>query len=121
MEEKELRQLAIDIAENKVFGTFHMNKCEIANMSSVFMPLVFMTDEQREKMSKDKVVHLYEYYSEAGPRSVNGMPCFMSVRNIVNKDWKKIVKFIAEYNRKKTTFLNEINKEETGKTLFENE
>ena len=122
MKTKELKQLAIDISENKVFGTFHMNKCEIANMSTVFMPLVFMTDEQREKMSKDKVVHLYEYYSEAGPRSVNGMPCFMSVRNIVKKDWEKIVKYIPAYELKKNTFLNkEDATEEEGTTLFQNE
>ena len=120
MEEKDLKQLAIDIAEDKVFGTFHMNKCEIANMSAVFMPLVFMTDEQRQKMSDNKVVHLYEYYNKAGPRSINGMPTFMSMRNIVSKDWKKVIKYIKKYKARVKTFLDKEEKKESEEpTLFE--
>jgi len=119
MKEKELRQLAVDIAENKVFGTFHMNKCEIANISMVFMPLAFMADEQKQKMSDNKVVHLYEYYDKEGPRSVNGMPIFMSMNNIVSKDWKKIVKYIGEYEIKKKSFLEkETSSIDKGPTLF---
>ena len=121
MEEKDLRQLAVDIAESKVFGTFHMNKCEIANMSMVFMPLSFMTDEQREELSEEKVVHFYEYYSKAGTTSVNGMPCFFSMRNIVEKDWKKVVKYIAEYEVKIKGFLNKEENKEEGPTLFDDE
>jgi len=122
MEEKELRQLAIDISENKVFGTFHMNKYEINNVSMVFMVLIFMTKEQRQEMVDNKVVHLYEYYSEAGPRSVNGMPCFFSVRQIIENDWKKIVKYINEYQIKMKSFLNKTEKkiEEQEPTLFDN-
>ena len=122
MKDKELKQLAIDISEGKVYGTFHMNKCEISNMGSVFMPLMFMTDEQRQKMSDEKVVHLYEHIDKAGPRSINGMPIFMSFSRIVDKDWKKIVKYIREYKVKVTSFLNkEEKKEPAGPTLFEEE
>ena len=107
MEDKELKKLAIDIVENKVFGTFHMNKCEIANMGMIFMPLLFMSDEQKQELSNNKAVHFYEYLTEAGPRSVNGFPTFMSVRNIVEKDWKKIVKYMAKYEARVSSFLNE--------------
>ena len=121
MEEKELRQLAIDIAENKVFGTFHMNKCEIANMSMVFMPLIFMTDKQRKKLSDKKVVHLYEYYHKAEKNGINGMPIFMSMMNIVQKDWNKIVKYIAEYKIKVKGFLNKKENKDESPTLFDEE
>ena len=120
-EEKELRQLAIDIVENKVFGTFHMNKCEISNMSAVFIPISFMNDEQRKEMSDNKVVHLYEYYDKAGPRSVNGMPIFMSMMNIVEEEWKKIVKYIAEYEIKVKSFLDKKEPQPMGPTLFDEE
>ncbi len=121
MDDKELKQLAIDIVEQKVFGTFHMNKCEIAHLSSVFMPLLFIDKKQSEKLTAKKIVHLYEYYSEALPVGVNGMPCFMSMRNIVQKDWQKIVRYIAEYKIKVKSFLDKKDpiKESEGLTLFD--
>lgn len=120
MEEKELKQLAIDISENKVFGTFHMNESEMSNMSYVFMPLVFMKEEQKQAMIDKKVVHFYEYYDKAGPRSVNGMPCFFSMSHINQDNWKKIVKYIKEYEVRVKTFLDkEEKKEPEGPTLFE--
>lgn len=122
MDEKELKQLSIDISENKVFGTFHMNKCEIANMGMVFMPILFMEEEQRQSLRDKKVVHFYEYYTNAGPRSVNGMPCFMTVRSITENDWKKIVKYIKEYEVRVKSFLDkEEKKEPVGPTLFDEE
>jgi len=122
MDEKELKQLAIDISENKVFGTFHMNKCEIANMSTVFMPIIFMNDEQRKESANNNIVHFYEYYDKAGPRSVNGMPCFFSMHQINLRDWKKVVKYIKEYEVRVKSFLDEDeNKEPEEPTLFEEE
>ena len=120
MDEKELKQLAIDISENKVFGTFHMNKCEIANLSTVFIPVVFMSDEQRKESSDNNIVHFYEYYDKAGPRSVNGMPCFFSMFNIKEEEWKKAIKFINEYKIKVDSFLDkkDIQPKVEGPTLF---
>ena len=121
MEDKELRQLAIDISENKVFGTFCMNKCEIAHMGAVFMPLMFLNDKQKKEMSDNKVVHLYEYYDKAGPRSINGMPCFFSFAQINKDDWEKIVKYIKKYEIKVKSFLNKPQDkiEEQEPTLFD--
>jgi len=122
MDDKELKQLAIDISENKVFGTFHMNKCEIANLSAVFMPVVFMTDEQRQESSDNNIVHFYEYYDKAGPRSVNGMPCFFSMCQINEDDWKKVVKHIKEYEVRVKSFLDKKErKEPEGPTFFDDE
>jgi len=121
MEDKELKQLAIDISENKVFGTFHMNEREIeSNISIVFMPFAFMSNEQRKEMVDKGVVHFYEYYDKAGPRSVNGMPCFFSMLHIVKEDWIKIVKYIKEYETRVSSFLDkkEIKKDD-GPTFFD--
>ena len=121
MEEKELRQLAIDISENKVFGTFHMKDSEMeTNLGMVFMPFVFMSEEQRKEMIDKKVVHFYEYIDKAGPRSVNGMPCFFSMKNIIQKDWKKIVKYIKEYGIRVKSFLDkkDVGIEPKESTLF---
>ena len=120
MEEKELRQLAIDVSEKKVFGTFHMSENDMNCLQSVFMPIVFMSEEQRQKLVDDNIIHFYEYYDKAGPRAINGMPCFTSMMNINKQNWEKVVKYIKEYEVKVKSFLNKDEKKEPeGPTLFE--
>jgi len=122
MDEKELKQLAIDISENKVFGTWQMNKCDIAHLYVVFMPVTFMTDEQRKELETNNIIHFYEYYDKAGPRSVNGMPCFFSLCQINENDWEKVVKYIKEYEVRVKSFLDKNEqKEPEGPTLFSEE
>ncbi len=121
MEEKELRQLALDIAENKVFGTFHMNENEINHLHVVFMPFIGVDAKRAKEMSDNDIIHVYEYYDKAGPRSVNGMPCFFSMNQINQTDWKKIRQYIDEYRIKKNSFLDKKEvgpKVDDGPTLF---
>ena len=121
MEEKELRQLAIDIEERKVFGTFNMSINDMNCLQSVFMPIAFMNEEQRQKFIKNDIIHFYEYYDKAaGKMSINGMPCFGSMRSINKQDWEKVVRYIKEYQVKVKSFLNKNDqKEPEGPTLFE--
>lgn len=119
MEEIELKQLAIDISENKVFGTFHMSKNDMKYIQVVFIPLIAMTKDQRQKLVDNEVVHFYEYYNKAGPRSVNGMPCFFSMYNITKNDWIKTVKYIKQYKVKVQSFLSRTKKENKEPSLFE--
>ena len=120
MNDKELKQLAIDISEGKVFGTFHMRPDDMErNMAVVFMPLVFMNEKQRKKLEDEKVAHFYEYIDQAGPRSVNGMPCFFSMRNIDQENWEKVVKYIKEYETRVSSFLDKKEYESEGPTLFD--
>jgi len=123
MDEKALRQLALDVAENKVFGTFHLREHEQGLVGNIFMPILFMDDKQCENMKKEDIFHLYEYYDKAGPMSINGRPIFSSVRMISKKDWFRCVKYIEQYKARKDSFLNKTeDKQETEeKTLFEEE
>ena len=106
MDEKQLKELAIDIAENKVFGTFNMSENDLNHINVVFMTMTFLDDEQRQRMKDAEVVHIYEYHDKAGPRSVNGMPCFMSHQEILKNDWEKVIKYVKEYQTRVKSFLN---------------
>ena len=120
MEEKELKQLAIEISENKVFGTFHIKDCTVDKTTMVFMPLLFMEDESKQELIDNEITHIYEYVEKAGPRSINGMPVFMSFRTISKTDWGKTCKYIKEYEIKVKSFLDKNkNKEPVGPTLFD--
>lgn len=49
-----------------------------------------------DKIDADKVGMLYEYMDKAGPRSVNGYPCFFSFRWLDKRDSRRVVTL---YNR----------------------
>lgn len=100
----ELRQLAMDIVDNKVFTDRHMQEHEAHMLGQVFMPIIFMDQEQSKAVFED-VGMVYEYYSEAGPRSVNGLPMFMSVRFLSNEETNRIAPMIKEIQDFKRKFL----------------
>lgn len=72
---KDLKQLAWDICAGLVFTDREINPPSL--MTHVFMPLLFLTEEQRLDLVKNAVL-IYEYISKAGPRMINGYPMFMS-------------------------------------------
>jgi len=110
-----------------------MRYAEDAGKPMVTEPKALSDDKEPEKgktgapeiktekeMIDKKVVHFYEYIDKAGPRSVNGMPCFFSMKNIIQKDWKKIVKYIKEYEIRVKSFLDkkDVGIEPKESTLF---
>lgn len=96
---KELKQLAIDIVEGKVFGTWNMDNPH--NIHSVFMVSLFM---KKKDIPKD-TVHFYEYMEKAGRWSVNGMPTFFSARVLNKKEAKILQPLVKEYKKQKESFL----------------
>jgi len=86
-----LVELARDITEGKVFGSWMMPKSEGPQLGMVFMPLFFMDKEQLPPNTAE----VFEYYDKAGPRSVNGMPVFMSM-HILTKTEAPILKDLID-------------------------
>lgn len=103
MDEQELKKLAIDIAENKVFGTFNLDSHNFSIVGSVFMPLVFMSDKDLNELKT--YAHIYEYLHAAGPITINGFPMFFSMRVISQEDWAKVFDYLTAYEKQKAEFL----------------
>jgi hypothetical protein len=104
--DQELKQLAIDIVDNKVFTDRHLRDGESTNVYMVFMPIALgafkdMTDEQKKGIGL-----LYEYYDKAGPRSFNGYPIFMSVQILSVDEYQIMVKHFEEYSAIKESFVH---------------
>jgi hypothetical protein len=101
----ELKSLAIDIFEGKVFTDRHCRTS--SDISTVFMPIILgafneMTDEERKDIGM-----IYEYLSEAGPRSCNGMPMFTSFKYLIKADAIKVMEYYEKYQKFKEDFLKE--------------
>lgn len=94
--EAELRQLALDLKANKVFTSTQIPAEDSLMLGSVFMILALMDDAQRADFLSKKPAFVYEYYSEAGERSVNGYPMFMSMRFVTEDELPLIKQYFDE-------------------------
>jgi len=91
-----LRQFVLDYCDGKIFTD---QSAPIKDISMIFMILLFMKPEEYDTES---IGCMYEYFSEAGPRSINGYPVFMSACFMHKDDWKICVPAInRELQRRK--------------------
>jgi hypothetical protein len=86
--DEEIKKLANDIYQGLVFTNRHIQNPD--DLSRVFMSLNFLDEEQIKKFNADMPGMIYEYMENAGPRSINGMPMFMSFRVLNREDAKKV-------------------------------
>ena len=86
-DEEGLRTFVIDFLAGKIFTSAQMN--EGTSIEMVFMPLVFgaLADWPREDL--EQIGILWEYLDKAGPRSINGLPSFFSLRIMHRDDWER--------------------------------
>ena len=85
----ELETLAWDIIGGKVFGSWDIKNPDMLRMS--FMVLAFMEATHMDEIKQNDIAHVYEYMDKAGPRSVNGMPCFFSASYLNKADALKLL------------------------------
>lgn len=94
--DKEIKELALAVHAGSAFGTWSIPEHSRNMTTSVFMTLLFMGSIDRKRMKRDGIVHVYEFLSEAGPRSINGMPSFMSHRTLNGEDTNRLQKAIDD-------------------------
>lgn len=95
--DKEIIKLAKDIREGHVFGSWQIPESHIQSLlPMVFMALAFIEEKHLKEYEELDVLHFYEYYSESGPRSVNGYPMFFSHDILTRRDVEKIDKVIKK-------------------------
>ena len=95
----------MDIVDGKVFTDKHIPDNQQHMLTRVFIPLMLGGLEQiNQDGLLDNVGMIYEYYSEAGPRGINGMPIFMSFRYLTVADAKRTFEFYDDYLKLKASF-----------------
>jgi hypothetical protein len=101
---EELKQLAMDIVEGRVFGTWNLSKQEEIAMS--FMALLFAGPEQAQSAIDREVVHIYEYLDKAEPRYVNGKPIFFSHHELTKQEIEVLNPLIDRLQKMREEFAN---------------
>jgi hypothetical protein len=94
MSDDRLRQFILDFLGGRLFTSAHMSEGAPDMLPMVFMPLALggLADWTREEI--EQIGIFYEYLADAGPRSINGMPCFFSMRMLHVEDWRRARKVI---------------------------
>ena len=95
-----LRELALDIVEGKVFGSWQLHNPE-RELSMVFMVLFFA---KKEDLPSD-IGAIYEYIDRASKQSINGMPIFYSCRFLTMQQYKDVCDYVKEAREYRKSFL----------------
>ena len=95
-----LRELALDIVEGKVFGSWLLHNPE-RELSMVFMVLFFA---KKEDLPSD-IGAIYEYIDRASKQSINGMPIFYSCRFLTMQQYKDVCDYVKEAREYRKSFL----------------
>jgi len=98
MKEEDLKQLANDVNKGLVFTDMQIQPPSM--LTSVFMPLIFI---DADKKWVNQVGLIYEYLDRAGPRCINGMPMFMSMKIVVKEDMAMLIEYVQKYKEAEKT------------------
>lgn len=90
--EEELRQLAIDIQAGRIFTSQHCKNP--MDLRLVFMAAALSGPDYFEWLKENEIAIFYEEMAKAGPRSVNGMPMFLSHNHLTTGEWATVLEKI---------------------------
>ncbi len=103
-EAKDLKQIAIDIVEQKIFLSNYVKPDTL--LPEIFMPVAVGAFKGITKEEAENIACLYEYYDKAGPTSINGYPVFMSFSILTKEEGRIVDQHIEAYNKLKEQFKN---------------
>lgn len=103
LDEQELKQLAMDIVDGKVFTDRHVRKGGEGDMPMIFMPIALGCFQTEDEANLQKIGMLYEYYDKAGPRSMNGYPVFTSLHIFPQVQLELLEQTMRNYEALKNT------------------
>jgi len=112
MADEELAKFVLGVCDDKIFTMHHIPEGSRTNVGGmVFMPLTFGAFGGWFEAELENIGTVWEYMSEAGPRSINGYPMFFSCRLMHTDDWKRACRAIdKELARRKaaTSILDDL-------------
>jgi len=91
--------------DGKIFCDRQINPREIGSMlAMVFMPIALGALSETANVVRDNIGMIYEYLSEAGPRSINGYPIFMSFKTLTKAETDEMFGYFEQYKKLKEDF-----------------
>ncbi len=105
MTDKELRALALDAVEGRLYGTW---MCANSDEMRASFPILGLVDQEWfEGMKARNVVHFYEKMDKAAPIGVNGKPMFFSAHALTQSNFERLASLINMLLEQRRQFLGE--------------
>lgn len=102
--DRELRELAWNIVHERVFTSRHCRSCEEALM--VFPVLQMMKRCDQKYVVEHPPGFVWEFYKEAAPRGVNGLPMFFSARFLSPEDLPIVEGYMREMMKERAKWVD---------------
>jgi hypothetical protein len=106
---EDLKKLAVDIVDHKVFGSWMLPADQPELIAHIFMPLRKSAD-----LLPKNVSCLYQYMDKALPMETNGLPTFLNFKYLTNEERERLVPMIERYRLMKQEFLDNANNNSSG-------
>jgi hypothetical protein len=100
---EEVKQIAQDMHHGLIFCDRFCNSSE--EVAMVFMVLSLMDQKDIDELKKDPPGLIFEYFSKAGPRSINGMPMFVSCQMLSKEDTVVLSSIILQLEKSESEVL----------------
>jgi hypothetical protein len=101
--EDELRNLAADYIESRIFTSLQIRDGDADMLQVIFIPLMFIKDCNAWLSN---AAFVYEHMEHAGPRAVNGYPSFFSVKKLSKHDYAAFARYVDDYKAMKDKFFS---------------
>ncbi len=88
--DREIKDLALGVYKREIFTSAQIEKGYENMLHLIFMPLVFMKQEQIDEMQEHGVFLFYANMSDACPSSCNGYPSFLSMGYLDKDDAERM-------------------------------
>ncbi|KKN89716.1 hypothetical protein LCGC14_0235620 [marine sediment metagenome] len=95
--EQELREIAQGIQTGAIWT--HLDCPEPTDLVMMFMPFALMEPKLKHKLRTSDIGLIYEHINRAGPRSINGRPCFVSFKLLNEADADKVQGYCRELQK----------------------
>jgi hypothetical protein len=88
----EIKELAMRMFRGEVFTSDMIDPNEFHQVvHMIFMPMIFMGHEHIEQCKAQEVTMFWANMADAGPRSINGYPIFMSCSFVKKQDHQRVI------------------------------
>lgn len=99
MTDDKLKEFVLGLCDGKVFTSEHCNSPDDIRRVFMVVGLGGLSNIPQEQLQNVGI--LWEWLDKAGPRSINGMPMFLSVRLMHKEDWARaVVAYKKEMDRR---------------------
>lgn len=89
----EIRSLALQLYRGEIFTSMQIDDPRM--IGNVFMPIMFMDDLHKKMLMINGAYCFYANMEDAGPRAINGYPCFFSMMYLDREDAKRLIDKLA--------------------------